>query len=80
MCIRDRGDTALKFRIASLYMRYMAALKDEAFVQKQLERSIRLFEDLSLIHISTSRTERLTRMALLSRRKRRISPMIMGWP
>ena len=51
------GDTALKFRIASLYMRYMAALKDEAFVQKQLERSIRLFED------STHSTDTETREA-----------------
>ena len=48
---------ALKFRIASLYMRYMAALKDEAFVQKQLERSIRLFED------STHSTDTETREA-----------------
>ena len=51
------SDTALKFRIASLYMRYMAALKDEAFVQKQLERSIRLFED------STHSTDTETREA-----------------
>ena len=40
-----------------LYMRYMAALKDEAFVQKQLERSIRLFED------STHSTDTETREA-----------------
>lgn len=38
------GDAALKFRIASLYMRYLTALKDEAFVQEQLQRTIRLFE------------------------------------
>jgi Flp pilus assembly protein TadD len=38
-------------------MRYMAALKDEAFVQKQLERSIRLFED------STHSTDTETREA-----------------
>ncbi len=38
-------------------MRNMAALKDEAFVQKQLERSIRLFED------STRSTDTETREA-----------------
>lgn len=51
------GDIALKFRIASLYTRYLAALKEETFAQKQLKRSIRLFED------STCSTDTETREA-----------------
>lgn len=41
------GDLYLEFCTASLYMRYLRALPEEAFIQEQMERMVALFESSS---------------------------------